>query len=91
MEANSQERRLDLHQLLCYTVCLAHKPDNKNPAGLLQSTSREPWEKLETDFMGTFPKSKKGKMFLLVVIDFFSFWVELFLERIAELTGFIHP
>uniref|UniRef100_A0A3P9JTM2 Gypsy retrotransposon integrase-like protein 1 n=1 Tax=Oryzias latipes TaxID=8090 RepID=A0A3P9JTM2_ORYLA len=63
----------------CCSVCQAYKPDNKKLAGLLQSTtSEEPWEKVGIDFMGPFPRSKKGNIFLLVVIDYFSKWVELF-------------
>uniref|UniRef100_A0A3B3WD19 Gypsy retrotransposon integrase-like protein 1 n=1 Tax=Poecilia mexicana TaxID=48701 RepID=A0A3B3WD19_9TELE len=60
-------------------VCQKYKPDNQAPAGFLQPTPlTEPWAKLGVDLMGPFPRSKKGNVFLFVVIDYFTKWVEMF-------------
>lgn len=61
------------------SVCQQYKPSNTKPLGLLQSSEiPEPGYMLGMDFMGPFPKSKKGKAHLLVIVDYFTKWVELF-------------
>lgn len=60
-------------------VCQQYKPSNIKPLGFLQSTEvKEPGYMLGVDLMGPFPKSKKGNIFLLVVVDYFTKWIELF-------------
>lgn len=60
-------------------VCQQYKPSNTKPLGFLQSTEvNEPGHMLGIDLMGPFPKSKKGNIYLLVVVDYFTKWVELF-------------
>ena len=66
------------HLKNCLT-CQQYKPDNQKPAGFLQSTQvDEPWDTIGLDLMGPFPRSKKGNVFLLVVVDYFTRWVEMF-------------
>jgi hypothetical protein len=67
------------------TICQRVKPDNRKPPGLMQSSPvGAPWEILYMDLMGPYVKSHPGGYtFLLVVIDDFTKWVEIFPLRDA--------
>jgi len=68
-------------------VCQRIKYECKKPAGLLQHVkSNAVFETICIDFLGPFPKSSAGKLneYLLVVVDHFSHWVELFPMRKAK-------
>lgn len=66
-------------------TCQQYKPDCKKPAGLLQSTAlTEPGEMWGVDLMGPLPRSKKCHQSLLVVVDYFTKWMELFPLRDAK-------
>lgn len=57
-------------------VCQQYKPSNTKPSGFLQSTEvNEPGYMFGIDLMGPLPRSKKGNIFLLVVVDYFTTWV----------------
>jgi transposase InsO family protein len=66
-------------------VCQRVKPDNRKPPGLMQSSPiGSPWEILYMDMMGPYVKSHPGAYtFVLVVIDDFTKWVEIFPLRDA--------
>lgn len=66
------------HTKVC-TICQKYKADNTKPSGFLQSTVVvNPGEMMGVDLMGPFPRSKKSNSYLLVIVDYFSKWVELF-------------
>ncbi|MGH0119484.1 UNVERIFIED_CONTAM: hypothetical protein FKN15_076708 [Acipenser sinensis] len=60
-------------------ACQIYKPSNQKPAGFLQSTTvEEPGYMLGIDVMGPFPRSKKGNTCLVVIVDYYTKWVEVF-------------
>lgn len=76
-------------------VCQMVKSRGGKPPGLMKPIDSErPWQVATCDLMGPFPRSKQGFTHLMVVVDHFSKWVELFplrkvtaravLERLQE-------
>uniref|UniRef100_A0AAR2JKP5 Integrase catalytic domain-containing protein n=1 Tax=Pygocentrus nattereri TaxID=42514 RepID=A0AAR2JKP5_PYGNA len=62
----------------CVT-CQQYKSFNTKPAGLLQQTKvQQPGEMIGVDFMGHLPLSHSRNTMLMVVVDYYSKWVELF-------------
>jgi hypothetical protein len=62
--------------------CQFCKSTYTKPHGNLQSNKvYGPWDMLALDLMGPLPKTKNGKTQLLVVVDHFTKWVELFALR----------
>ncbi|KAL7866093.1 hypothetical protein SRHO_G00113400 [Serrasalmus rhombeus] len=60
-------------------VCQKYKPSNTKPSGYLQGTEiKEPGYMLGMDLMGPFPKSKRGNVYLFVIVDYFTKWIELY-------------
>lgn len=55
-------------------VCLAHKPEQKAPAGLMSRRTdiTRPWELVSIDLVGPLPKSTSGYLHILSVQDYFS-------------------
>lgn len=67
-----------LHVKEC-SDCQKYKPTNTKPSGYLQGTEiKEPGYMLGMDLMGPFPKSKKGNVYLFVIVDYFTKWIELY-------------
>ncbi len=65
-------------------ICQRYKPECRRLPGPLQQTIvQRPWEMLGVDLMGPFPRSSSGNVFLLVFVDYYSRWVELFSLRKA--------
>ncbi len=68
----------------CQT-CQKYKASTTKAPGQLQSTPVvEPGYMLGVDIMGPFPRSAKQNEYLLVVVDYFTKWVELFPMRTAK-------
>ncbi|CAF1387559.1 unnamed protein product [Didymodactylos carnosus] len=60
-------------------LCQQFKPENKKPAGLMQpNLVLQPWTVVGIDITGPLPKTRRGNTYILVVIDYFTKWVELF-------------
>lgn len=68
----------------CCQVCQLHKPETRKPPGKLQQTAiNAPWEMLGVDLMGAFPQSSNGNLYLIVFVDYYTRWVEMFPLRTA--------
>ncbi|KAI7789793.1 hypothetical protein IRJ41_013744 [Triplophysa rosa] len=64
--------------------CQTLKSENQKPAGKLQqTTTTRPNQMLGVDIMGPLPRSTNQNEYLLVFIDYYSRWVELFPMRKA--------
>lgn len=60
-------------------ACQSVKARGGRPPGLMKPIdSQRPWQIAACDLMGPFPRSKHGYQHLLVVVDHFTKWVELF-------------
>lgn len=65
-------------------VCQAYKPKSRKVAGKLQQTIvHHPWEMAGVDLMGPIPRSSKRNVYLLIFVDYYSRWTELFPLRKA--------
>ncbi|KAL0146720.1 hypothetical protein M9458_058060, partial [Cirrhinus mrigala] len=66
-------------------ICQKYKASNTKPSGFLQSSQiTEPGHTLGMDLMGLFPTSKKQNTYLLVIVDYYTKWVEMFPLRDAK-------
>jgi transposase InsO family protein len=61
------------------TLCQRYKSSNQFPGGLMQPiVVHQPWNTVGIDLTGPLPKTRHGNTYILVVIDYFTKWVELF-------------
>ncbi|KAG5867079.1 hypothetical protein JTB14_034989 [Gonioctena quinquepunctata] len=67
-------------------VCLAQKPEQKAPAGLLSGRPNisKPWETISIDVVGPLPKSSSGHCYILSISDYFSKFCLFFPMRAAN-------
>ena len=69
------------------TSCQRFKYNNAPTAPLMQLHSvTQPWHTIGIDIMGLFPPTPRQKKFLLVVVDYFTRWIELFALRSTTAT-----
>jgi hypothetical protein len=60
-------------------LCQQYKPNNQKPGGLMKPVIvSEPWHTVGIDITGPLPTTRRGNRFILVVVDYFTKWVELF-------------
>ena len=58
-------------------ACSARKnPRHKPKAPMKQFQSGVRWERIAIDFVGPLPKTENGNIYLMVVVDYFTKWVE---------------
>ena len=68
--------------------CQKYKYSNQASSTPLQMHMvREPWHTIGVDIMGPFPVTQRQKQYLLVVVDYFTRWVELFPLRTTTSTN----
>ncbi|CAF4615334.1 unnamed protein product, partial [Rotaria sp. Silwood2] len=61
------------------TLCQQYKPTNQKPGGFMKSVIvSEPWHTVGIDITDPLPKTRRGNRFILVVVDYFTKWIELF-------------
>jgi RNase H-like domain found in reverse transcriptase/Reverse transcriptase (RNA-dependent DNA polymerase)/Integrase zinc binding domain/Integrase core domain/Aspartyl protease len=74
-----QMRRDIFHYVRTCPECQRTKPRNVGPVGLMASTpSTYCNEKLYIDYFGPLPRASGGDVHVLIIIDAFSKWVEMF-------------
>ncbi len=74
--------------ILSCPTCQKCKNPSTKPSGQMASVkSSGPWDLLAMDLMGPLPRTRRGNTQLLVVVDHFSKWVELFPIRKATATA----
>lgn len=60
-------------------ICACTKPLNSRPEDPMTSRKpRQPWEVISIDLMGPYPRTSKGKSYILVATDCFSRWTEAY-------------
>lgn len=62
----------------CCSFCQKNRPFREAPGPNMSLTVYEPFQRLAMDFIGPLPADVDGNIFILVVVDAFSRWVELF-------------
>ncbi|CAF1205235.1 unnamed protein product [Adineta steineri] len=83
----SHMRRDVINYVRACILCQQYKPDNKKPGGLMKPIIvSEPWYTVGIDITGPLPKTRRGNRFILVVVDYFTKWVELFLLQSTKAT-----
>lgn len=67
------------------SVCLAHKPEQKKPAGFMSRhpVVNKPWQMISVDIVGPLPRSTKGFTYILSVVDCFTKFALFFPMRSA--------
>ena len=72
-------RRDIINYVQACTLCQQFKPHNQKPGGLMKPIIvSEPWHTVGIDITGPFVKTRRGNRFILVVVDYFTKWVEFF-------------
>ena len=64
------------------TLCQQYKYNNQPLAMPMKlHTVTEPWHTIGIDIMGPFPITQRQKQYLLVIVDYFTRWIEVFSLR----------
>ncbi|XP_071920730.1 uncharacterized protein [Coffea arabica] len=72
--------------VLCCPSCQHHAPEHHQPTNLMiPITSPWPFDQLETDIIGPFPRAPGNYAYVVVAVDYFTKWVEA--EPLRSITG----
>ncbi|CAF1363453.1 unnamed protein product [Didymodactylos carnosus] len=67
------------HYVRSCDLCQRFKAANEKKAGLMQShVVQSPWHTIGVDLTGPLPRTPRGSAYILVVVDYFTKWIELF-------------
>ena len=82
-------RDIKNHVAFCAACNINKAANRKNKHPMMTSHMGAPMERIHVDFMGPFPTSTRGNKYILVLVDNFTKWIEVFpLEsQTAELTA----
>ncbi|XP_036143394.1 uncharacterized protein K02A2.6-like [Monomorium pharaonis] len=70
--------------------CLAHKPAQTRPAGLLHPTTvTRPWQQVTIDLIGPLPRTTRGNTWVLTMQDRFTRWLEVRTLRRASASSVV--
>lgn len=62
----------------CTTCATSNGPHRKRKAPMKQYNVGSPFERIALDIAGPFPVTEKGNKYMLVVMDYFTKWVEVY-------------
>ena len=71
-------RNVREHVRKCHLCACTKATRPRHQDQLRPHQPRHPWETIAIDLMGPYPRSGRGKRFILVITDLFSRWVEAF-------------
>lgn len=67
-------------------ICQQTKIEQAKPTGFMgRKTVEQPWTVIAADVMGPFPRSRNGFLYVLIVQDLYSKWIEI--EPLKRATG----
>ena len=69
-------------------VCLKYNYENQKPGGLMKIRHYlGPWDEVSVDLIGPLPSTRDRNVYLLVIIDIFSNWVECFPLKASQVNS----
>ena len=75
---NSMRKDINRYVQSCQ-LCQQYKYSNQTMASSLQMhIVRQPWHTIGIDIMGPYPPTQRQKQYVLVIVDYFTRWVEIF-------------
>ena len=62
----------------CRACAMAKRGKGRGKAPLIQELSGAPFQRVAFDVIGPLPKTKSGKRFILVIVDYYTKWAEAY-------------
>lgn len=74
------------HYIRHCQICQQTKVEQAKPAGFMgKKTVEQPWDTIAADVMGPFPRSKEGFVYVLIIQDLYTKWIEI--QALKKSTG----